>query len=157
MKNFLRIILLILISISILQVTAFLYGPFFMTEKKWLSLFVSLPSLYFMITSFRFLTAIVGIGYHRYQAPSVFRSKVVFGLNFFSTQLVAKRLFFVIGVNGKEKIVSGLFFTVPSFLIAFKNPLNKVRLLNFGNMMIPFIWLALNGILYSALSYFFPQ
>jgi len=147
MKAYIKYLFTFLLLIPIAEVTAILYGPFLATDRKWLSILGSICGLHFVFVCYVFVTTFVGIHYRRYHINSIVRSM--------SMRMSIKRLFFVVNVGDKERIVSGLFFETPKSVIAFRNSLNKIKVLNLIETLRSFIWIIIDILVCFVLRFFF--
>lgn len=88
------------------------------------------PCLHLLATSMRLMFMITGKQYRRYKNFSLVKMKSISGLKLFSKLFQTKRFFFSINVHGKGRIVSGSFARMPSFILVYKNPFDRLKIIS---------------------------
>jgi hypothetical protein len=59
----------------------------------------------------------------------------------FPSQRRPRRFFFTVKVNNRDRIVSGLFWSYPAFVLIYKNAFDKLKALTLCGFCVKFIWL----------------
>jgi hypothetical protein len=122
------------------------YGELFIFTNDNLLIFLiwGYPCLHLLVTTMSLLFIITGKKYRRYGNFSLFRMKLITELDFFSKRIAIKRFFFLINFDGKERIVSGSFVRMPSFLLVYKNPFDRLKTISVVDLFVKILWIFAN-------------
>jgi hypothetical protein len=113
-------------------------------DNKLIFLLLWFPCLHLLATSMRLMFMITGKQYRRHKNFSLVKMKSVTELKFFSKRIQTKRFFFSINVDGKERVVSGRFARMPSFILVYKNPFDRLKTISPVDLFVKTMWILAN-------------
>jgi hypothetical protein len=112
------------------------YGDLFVAKVSYslISYLWWVPCLHLVLTGTRFFFIILGKQYRRTKEFSLIKMKSIRKLNFFSKRIQMMRLFFLVNDDGKERIVSGIFFRMPLVIFVYRNPSDRLKTISPGDL-----------------------
>jgi len=140
MKRITRAIRVLVPFMLIFYVSNLLFGDIFkqIEGNVLLFLIVSLPYIQFVVACFQLVRMIVGTQYQSYKTFKIVRKSSA-RLKYILRWINLERFFFLIPINQKERIVSGLFWQVPTQVWIYKDLYGRLRTLTLGNVLIRLI------------------
>jgi hypothetical protein len=111
------------------------------TEKRWLFFVWAFPCLHLVWVSMRLAMMLTGRRYEKYEKFTIIKTHPMPMCKLFPMQIRLNRFFFVINVGERQRVVSGLFWRYPSFILAYRNAFDKLKALTIGSIVIKGIWI----------------
>jgi hypothetical protein len=123
-----------------------IYSDLFIVTRENILMFLllSLPCLHLLVSVMRLIFMIIGKQYRRCKDFSLVKTKSIGELKLFSKRIQAHRFFFSTTIDGKERIVSGSFFRIPSFILMYKDPFDKLKTISPVDVIVKIIWILAN-------------
>jgi hypothetical protein len=130
-----------------------LYRDFFtMTQPKLLFFVWGFPCIHFVYAFLQLFSTVVGRKYRSYVEFSILKSLPI--RKHFFERIKFSRLFIAIKVNGRERVLSGLFWYYPTSILVYKNIFDKLKVFTIGNVLIKVMWMFANLIVLAIMRFF---
>jgi hypothetical protein len=112
------------------------YGDLFVGKVSYslISYLWWVPCLHLVLTGIRFFFIITGKQYRRTKEFSLIKTKAIRKPNFFSKRIQMMSFFFLVNDDGKERIVSGIFFRMPLVIFVYRDPLDRLKTISPGDL-----------------------